>query len=54
VTDFEKTEDKPETSEDVQGHVFDKFEKTEKAEESDVEGHLFDKVEKVEKVEKAE
>ena len=54
MSDFESTEDKPETSEDVQGHVFDKFEKAEKAEELDVEGHRFDKFEKAEKAEKAE
>jgi hypothetical protein len=49
VSDFDRKEDKPEASEDVEGHLFDKFEKAEKAE--DVEGHLFDKFEKAEKAE---
>ena len=35
MSDFESTEDKPETSDDVQGHVFDKFEKAEKAEKAE-------------------
>ena len=66
MSDFENTEGKPETSEDVEGHVFEgmgddrpeqpdveghSLSRPERPEQPDVEGHMFDRPERPEKPE---